>query len=104
MKVVKQDQRYGLTDEQWQRISGIFERDPRTGRRGRPAYANRDVFECVLWVMSHGVPWAQLPTRAPDYRTCHRRYKAWSERGLLDEALHLLFGNGADGDSRDGLA
>lgn len=82
-----------LTDEQWGRISGIFERAPKTEKRGRPGYRNRDVFECVLWVIANGTPWATLPTRSPDFRTCHRHFMAWSRTGLLSEVLSELFGD-----------
>ncbi|MEM5436660.1 transposase [Paraburkholderia diazotrophica] len=85
-----------LTDEQWTRVSPIFEREPKIETRGRPGYRNRDVFECVLWVISNGAPWATLPTRAPDFRTCHRRFKMWSQQGLLDEVLPQLFGESAE--------
>jgi transposase len=49
-----------LSDEQWDRISAIFERVRKTETRGRPSYENRAVFERVLWVISNGVPWGQL--------------------------------------------
>lgn len=85
-----------LTDEQWTRVSQIFEREPKVETRGRPGYRNRDVFECVLWVISNGAPWSALPTRAPDFRTCHRRFKIWSQKGLLAEALPQLFGESGE--------
>jgi transposase len=85
-----------LSDEQWDRVRAIFERVPKTETRGRPGYENRAVFERVLWVILHDIPWGQLPACAPDYRTCHRRYLGWSRSGLLAEALTELFGPSAE--------
>ncbi|MEM5384085.1 transposase [Paraburkholderia phymatum] len=85
-----------LTDEQWTRVSQFFEREPKVETRGRPGYRNREVFECVLWVISNGAPWSALPTRTPDFRTCHRRFKIWSQQGLLAEVLPQLFGESAE--------
>jgi transposase len=85
-----------LTDEQWTRVSQFFEREPKAEARGRPGYCNREVFECVLWVISNGAPWSALPTRTPDFRTCHRRFKIWSQQCLLAEVLPQLFGESAE--------
>jgi transposase len=92
-----------LSDEQWNRVRTLFERVPKTETRGRPGYENRAVFERVLWVILNDMPWGRLPTCAPDYRTCHRRYLGWSRSGLLAEALSELFGPSA-GDLMRSLA
>ncbi|MFM0340957.1 transposase [Paraburkholderia fungorum] len=85
-----------LTDEQWIRISRIFERAPGAETRGRPAYRNRDVFECVIWVIANGAPWSTPPARTPDFHICHLRFKMWSQMGLLAKALQELFGDAAE--------
>ena len=32
----------------------------------------------ILWILSTGAPWADLPDRYPSYQTCHRRFQQWS--------------------------
>ncbi|MGF6779604.1 transposase [Paraburkholderia sp. GAS334] len=86
-----------LTDAQWSSVEALFiafraRKDP----RGRPPRNTRMVLNGVLWVLSSGAAWAALPTRYPDYRTCHRRFKVWFESGVLQRAMHDLYGEAGD--------
>jgi len=82
-----------LTDAQWQSIESFFH-EVRTGasRRGRPAHHARPVFEGIHWVLWSEAVWADLPSRFPDFRTCHRRFKAWFASGLVQRAMERLYG------------
>ena len=80
-----------LTDEQWAKIEPLLpekERQPR--RRGRPFRPARDVLNGVLWVLSSGARWPDLPPHYPPFQTCHRRYQHWCEYGLFERILSLL--------------
>jgi transposase len=83
-----------LTDEQWDSIEPLFH-EPHRGavRRGRPAHNSRSVFEGIHWVLWTGSVWAALPSRYPDFRTCHRRFKGWFEAGLVNQAMERLYGD-----------
>ncbi len=86
-----------LTDAQWNSVEALFvELRARKDPRGRPAHSTRSVLNAVLWILSTGSAWAALPDRYPDYRTCHRRFKAWFESGVLQRALHQLYGRTGD--------
>ncbi|NJL05190.1 MAG: transposase [Chloroflexaceae bacterium] len=37
----------------------------------------------IIWVARTGVHWKDLPKHAPPYQTCHRRFQAWVEQGIL---------------------
>jgi transposase len=81
-----------LTDAQWQSVEGLFHawrarKDP----RGRPSHPPRTVLNGVLWIMTTRAAWAALPHSYPDYRTCHRHFKAWHGSGVLRHALQALF-------------
>ena len=85
-----------VSDAQWRAVEMIFRNfRARKDPRGRRAHNPRTVFNGVLWVLTSGTGWATLPKEYPDYRTCHRQFKAWYAGGVLREALQRLFG--ADG-------
>ncbi|WP_250439855.1 transposase [Caballeronia sp. AZ1_KS37] len=52
----------------------------------------RAVLNGVLWVMYSGASWSTLPRKYPSYQTCHRRFKAWHESGVLLRVMTQLFG------------
>jgi len=65
---------------------------PRSELRGRPLANTRAVLNGVLWVMYSGASWSTLPRKYPSYQTCHRRFKAWHELGVLLRVMTQLFG------------
>ena len=82
-----------LTDEQWAAIEHFFpaeELSRTTPKGGRPFRPVRDVLNGVMWVLRTGAPWADLPPRYPPYQTCHRRFQAWSQAGVLHDVLKAL--------------
>ncbi|WP_028227171.1 transposase [Paraburkholderia ferrariae] len=82
-----------ITEEEWQRILPLLpELRPRTELRGRPLTNTRAVLNGVLWVMYSGATWSAMPRRYPSYQTCHRRFKAWYDEGVLKYVMAELFG------------
>ncbi|MFP3566563.1 transposase [Paraburkholderia sp. SIMBA_030] len=82
-----------INDEEWQRIAPLLpELRPRSELRGRPLANTRSVLNGVLWVMYNGATWSAMPRKYPSYQTCHRRFKAWYESGVLKRVMDLLFG------------
>ena len=71
--------RYGLRDDQWERIEGLL-----PGRKGvgRPANDNRRFVEAVLYRYRAGMPWRDLPERFGDFRVVHTRFSRWAKRGV----------------------
>ena len=65
---------------------------PRSELRGRPLANTRSVLNGVLWVMYSGATWSAMPRKYPSYQTCHRRFKAWHESGVLKRVMDQLFG------------
>ena len=72
--------RYGLRDDQWERIKGLL--PGREGSIGRPATDNRLFIEAVLYRYRAGIPWRDLPERLGDFRVVHTRFTRWAERGV----------------------
>ncbi|RFU47989.1 transposase [Paraburkholderia sp. DHOC27] len=82
-----------INDEEWQRIAPLLpELRPRSELRGRPLANTRSVLNGVLWVMYSGATWSAMPRKYPSYQTCHRRFKAWHESGVLKRVMDELFG------------
>jgi len=80
-----------LTDEQWEVLEPLIPDPPRReDGRGRPWRDPRDVLNGILWILRTGAPWKDLPERYPPYQTCHRRFQAWTEEGVLAGVLEAL--------------
>lgn len=80
-----------ITEHQWQLLEPLLPVPPvREDGRGRPWRDPRDVLGGILWVLRTGAPWADLPRRYPPYQTCHRRFQAWVEGGVMKHVLHAL--------------
>lgn len=82
-----------ITEDEWQRVLPLLpELRPRSELRGRPLANTRSVLNGVLWVMYSGATWSAMPRRYPSYQTCHRRFKAWYDEGVLKRVMAELFG------------
>ena len=79
--------RYELTDEQWLRIVGFF---PGNGRRGGQWKNHRRVVNGILWILSSGAPWRDLPERYGPFQTVHRRHLRWRRDGTWERLLESL--------------
>jgi transposase len=80
--------RYGLRDDQWQRIEGLL--PGRKGSEGRPAKDNRLFVEAVLYRYRAGIPWRDLPERFGDFRVVHTRLSRWAQRGIWKDIFEHL--------------
>ena len=80
--------RYGLRDDQWERIEGML--PGRRGSVGRPARDNRLFVEAVLYRYRAGIPWRDLPERFGDFRVVHTRFSRWAGRGVWKKLFEHL--------------
>jgi transposase len=84
------DDRTQLTDDQWFIIEELFDWRPPKRVGGRPAVPPRAVLDALLWMLSNGGPWKDLPKQFPSESTCRRRLKQWTESGVLCEVWSRL--------------
>ena len=80
--------RYELSDERWERISPLIAgkaSDP--GRTGRD---NRLFVNAVLWVIRSGAHWHDLPERCGKYKSVHKRFTRWANRGVWERIFAAL--------------
>jgi len=80
--------RYGLRNDQWQRIENIL-----PGRKesvGVTAKNNRLFVEAVLYRYRAGIAWRDLPERFGDFRVIHTRHTRWCKTGVWEHIFKLL--------------
>jgi transposase len=80
--------RYGLRDDQWERIKDWL--PGREGHAGRTARDNRLFVEAVLYRYRAGIPWRDLPERFGDFRVIHTRHTRWSQSGVWQRIFQAL--------------
>ena len=79
-----------LTDEQWSLISDLVPDKPVGPEGGRRRVNSQACFEGILWVLSSGARWKDMPPRFPVYATCWRRFAECSCDEIWDVALRRL--------------
>lgn len=85
-----------LSDEQWSLISGLMNWKLPL-ERGTPRSDMRKVWNSILFILTHGCRWIDLP-KDPDYfvprSTAHKWIKQLSENGTFDRVLSGLLQEG----------
>jgi transposase len=81
-----------LPDDLWDAIAPLFPKHAQSPEGGRHPKEQRLVLTAILFVLKTGIGWKDLPLEAfgCSYRTCQRRLKEWTERGLWQQ-IHELF-------------
>ena len=90
-KYERKGQRYpsDLTDEEW----ALVEPEMPPQRRGRryPAADRREVLDAILYVLSTGCQWRQLPKDFPPKSTVHDYLIDWHGDGTLARVHRALY-------------
>lgn len=80
--------RSDLQDSQWRRIKRLL---PKAKRRGRPRANEREVLNGILYVLSTGCRWEDLPHDiAVSHQTCNRRLLDYQRRRVWQRILGAL--------------
>jgi transposase len=88
-----------LNDAEWAAISTLIsdEQEMSIGeRRGRPRIHTRDVTNAVLWILTTGRTWSELPNHFPSGPTCRRRLAQWRANGVLEKMARILAQSGRE--------
>ena len=80
--------RYELEDRQWDRIAPVL--PGKAGDPGRTAADNRLFVNGVLWVLRSGAHWHDLPPRYGKYKSVHKRFIRWADRGVWERLFAVL--------------
>jgi transposase len=66
-----------LKEAHWKKIEPLL---PAKSKRGRPRQNLKLVVEGIMWVLTTGARWKDLPDRYPAPVTCWRYLKRWEEQ------------------------
>jgi transposase len=59
-------------------------------RVGRPRADDRMVLNGILYVLTSGCRWCDMPAEYGSYKTAWRRLKKWQEMGIWDSIFKAL--------------
>ena len=76
--------RHELTDASWAVLAPLLPPDPKRGEQWRD---HRTVINGILWKLTTGVPWRDLPGRYGPWQTCHSRLLRWQRDGTWARLL-----------------
>src|SRR5215217_7517403 len=80
--------RHDLTAQQWQQVAPLF--PPRRPKRGGQWRDDRTILNGILWRLSSGAAWRDLPARYGPWQTAYDRFNKMRQSGLLDQLLRRL--------------
>lgn len=78
--------RHALSDAEWAAVRPLLPNKP----RGVPRVDDRRVINGILWVLTTGAPWRDLPGRFGPYTTCYNRFVRWRRAGVWDRVFDAL--------------
>src|SRR5215211_5337581 len=89
---------YRLSDDQWQQIQDLL---PQNGQRGGRWKDHRLMIDGILWALSDGGRWRNVPDRFGPWPSVYDRFRSWTRRGLWDRILLRLQGRKLAGGAVD---
>ena len=78
---------YRLSDARWGRIKGLL---PANGRRGGQWKDHRLMIDGILWALSDGGRWRNVPAEFGPWQSVYDRFRKWCRNGLWDKVLRHL--------------
>lgn len=81
--------RFEPNDQQWQQIEPLLPPE-HSGKRGRPYRPHRPVVNGILWILTTGARWVDLPVHYGPWQTAYDRFVRWRKSGVWDRVLASL--------------
>jgi transposase len=76
-----------LSDGEWEVIKPLL---PPRARVGRPRTDDRRILNGILYVLTTGCRWMDMPLEYGSYKTAWRRLKCWRDEGVWDRIFKAL--------------
>jgi transposase len=80
--------RDGITNEQWALVGHHFIKSP--GLVGRPPAEPRRCLNGILWILSTGAPWRDLPSEFGSWSTVYKNFARWRDGGVFRAVVEEL--------------
>jgi transposase len=80
-----------ITDEQWRFIEPLL---PPLAKEGRPRVDDRMTINAILYVLTTGCRWMDLPREYGDDSTANLRLRRWEEKGVWGRITEALVQSG----------
>jgi transposase len=89
---------YRLSDEQWEQLQDLL---PSNGRKGGQYKDHRPMIDAILWALSDGGRWRNLPAAFGPWQSVYDRFRRWTRKGLWDRVLRRLQARKMNADAID---
>jgi hypothetical protein len=76
-----------LTAVGWEQIAPLL---PPEQTAGRPYRQHRQILAGMLWIMTTGTSWRQLPPAFGPWQTIYYRFQRWKREGLWEQIRTIL--------------
>ena len=80
-------ERYCLTKAQQKIIEPLL---PMPKSTGRPCLNPLTVFNAVLWILSSGAAWRDLPPQFGNWNSIYHKFRLWCAQGVFENILKVL--------------
>ena len=78
---------YRLSDAQWDKIKHLL---PPNGKKGGQWKDHRHMIDAILWALSDGGRWRNIPAEFGPWQTVYDRFRKWCRNGLWERILRHL--------------
>jgi transposase len=78
---------YRLSDDQWQQLQDLL---PDNGKRGGQWKDHRLMIDAILWALSDGGRWRNIPCAFGPWQSVYDRFRNWTRKGLWNKILLRL--------------
>lgn len=85
--------RIQISEELWSLIQPLLPAVKRSPKGGRPRLDDRRALNGIVFVLSTGIPWEDLPQAmgCGSGMTCWRRLRDWQETGVWQQLLNCCW-------------
>ena len=80
-------ERYCLTKTQEEIIKPLL---PAPKSTGRPGLDPMIVFNAILWILSSGAPWRDLPPHYGNWNSIYHKFRLWCAQDVFENILKVL--------------
>lgn len=80
-------ERYSLTKRQEEIIMPLL---PKPNVKGRPGLNPLIVFNAILWILSSGAPWRDLPPHFGNWNSIYHKFRKWCAQKVFEDILKAL--------------